>query len=177
MTLGDAAKSEDQRMTVAEIRTLFDFNHWANARTLDACEALSAEEFVRPNGSSFPSIRDTLAHVHGAEWVWLERWQGRSPKLPGARDGDDLAAIRDRWAETGRALLEFAHSRTQADLDAIHEIRTFDGALFSHALSQMMQHVVNHGSYHRGQVAAFLRQCGHQAQGTDLIRFYREGRA
>ena len=161
-------------MTVDEIRTLFDFNHWANARTLDACAALSAEEFVRPNGSSFPSIRDTLAHVHGAEWVWLERWQGRSPKLPAARDGDNLATIRERWTTTARALLEFAQSRTQAELDAIREIRTFDGTPFRHALWQMMQHVVNHGSYHRGQVAVFLRQCGHQAMPTDLIRYYRE---
>jgi uncharacterized damage-inducible protein DinB len=164
-------------MTVDEIRALFDFNHWANARTLDACAALSTEGFVRPNGSSFPSVRDTLAHIHGAEWVWLERWQGRFPKMPAARESDDLETIRARWNETGTALADFAQSRSQADLDAIHEIRTFDGTPYRHPLWQMMQHVVNHGSYHRGQIAAFLRQAGHQAQATDLIRYYREAQS
>jgi uncharacterized damage-inducible protein DinB len=162
-------------MTVDEIRTLIEFNHWANARTLDACAGLPAEVFVRANGSSFPSIRDTLAHIRGAEWVWLERWQGRFPKMPAGRDEADLAAIRAAWEPTARALRAFAQSRTQAELDAEHEIRTFDGTPYRHALWQMMQHVVNHGSYHRGQVAAFLRQAGHQPQATDLIRFYREG--
>lgn len=161
-------------MTVDEIRTLFDFNHWANTRTLDSCAGVSSDVFTRANGSSFPSIRETLAHIHGAEWVWLERWQGRFPKMPAAREGGDLAAIRAAWAPTAQALLDFAHSRTQADLDASHEIRTFDGTPYRHALWQMMQHLVNHGSYHRGQVAAFLRQAGHQPQATDLIRFYRE---
>lgn len=163
-------------MTTDEVRTLFDFNHWANARTLDACEPLSTEQFLQANGSSFPSIRDTLAHIQAAEWVWLERWQGRFPALPGADGLADLAALRTRWDASSRALLEFVRTRTQAHLDTPHEIRTLDGTPYTHTLWQMMQHVVNHGSYHRGQVATFLRQAGHKAQPTDLIRYYRERR-
>jgi uncharacterized damage-inducible protein DinB len=154
---------------------LYDFNAWANARTVAPCAELSSEEFLRPNGSSFPSVRETLAHIYGAEWIWLERWQGRRPaNLPKPEDFADLAALRARWDVTARELLEFVHSRTAEQLQASNQIFAFDGTAYTHPLWQMMQHLVNHGSYHRGQVATFLRQLGHKPQPTDLIRFYRE---
>lgn len=162
-------------MTTDEIRALYDFNAWANARTVASCEALSLDELLKPNGSSFPSVRDTLAHIYGAEWIWLERWNSRKPAgLPKPDGFADLAALRAAWDPVARALLDFAHSRTQEQLDAPHEIRTLDGTPYTHPLWQMMQHLVNHGSYHRGQIATFLRQLGHKPQSTDLIRFYRE---
>jgi len=66
-------------MTPQEMRTLYDYNAWANRRAMEAASKLTAEQFVQPMGSSFGSVRDTLAHVYGAEWIWLERFQGRSP--------------------------------------------------------------------------------------------------
>lgn len=162
-------------MTVAEIRALFEYNAWANERTLDACAVLTPEQFTQPNGSSFPSVRDTLAHVLGAEWVWFERWHGRFPSFPRPEDiPSDLPGLRAQWEVNGRALVDFARTRTQDHLNTIHEIRTFDGTAYTHALWQMMQHLVNHGTYHRGQVATFLRQMGQKAAPTDLIRYYRE---
>ena len=56
-------------MTPQEMRTLYDYNAWANHRSLDAASALTTEQFVKPMGSSFGSVRDTLAHVYGAEWI------------------------------------------------------------------------------------------------------------
>jgi len=162
-------------MTVDQIRALYAFNAWANSRTMASCEPLSHDELLRANGSSFPSVRDTLAHIYGAEWIWLERWNARKPAgLPKAEDFPDFAALRAKWDVTARQLLDFANSRTQEQLTAPHEIRTLDGTAYTHPLWQMMQHVVNHGSYHRGQIATFLRQLGHTPQPTDLMRFYRE---
>jgi uncharacterized damage-inducible protein DinB len=65
-------------MTPEEIRTLFDYNTWANHRTLEAAAALPNEQFTKPMSSSFSSVRDTLAHICGAEWLWQERFQGSS---------------------------------------------------------------------------------------------------
>ncbi len=162
-------------MNADDIRALYDFNAWANARTIEPCAALSRDEFLRQNGSSFPSVRDTLAHIYGAEWIWLERWQGRRPGgLPKPEDFADLASLRGKWDATAKQLLEFAHSRTTDDLHAPMTTYTLDGTAYTQPLWQMMQHVVNHGSYHRGQIAAFLRQLGHKPQATDLIRYYRE---
>ncbi len=157
------------------MRLLYEYSAWANHRVLDACGALSAEEFTRDMRSSFPSVRDTLTHIYGAEWIWLERWHGRVPTaLPTPADFADLAALRARWALLGSELDAFVSALTQERLNAEVETRTLDGTRFAQPLWQMMQHLVNHGSYHRGQIATFLRQLGHQAAGTDLIRFYRE---
>ncbi len=162
-------------MTPEELRNLYHFNAWANQRTLNSCAGLAGEQFLKPLGSSFSSVRDTLAHILGAECIWLERWLGRSPGgLLKAEDFPDFARLRARWEDQGRKLLEFAHSRTQEHLDAPMQIRTLDGTIYTHPLWQMMQHLVNHGSYHRGQVATLLRQLGAPPVATDLIRFYRE---
>ncbi|MFB3778645.1 MAG: DinB family protein [Bryobacteraceae bacterium] len=59
---------------------LYDYNYWARDRQLEACGALTEEQFLRPLGSSFSLVRDTLAHLVGVEWLWLERWLGGSTR-------------------------------------------------------------------------------------------------
>src|SRR6266850_382612 len=105
-------------MTPQEMRALFDYNAWANRRSLEAASALTSEKFVQPMGSSFGSVRDTLAHIWGAEWIWLERFQGRSPSsLPDATQFPDMASLRERWDELEARLLGFVRGLAQADLD------------------------------------------------------------
>jgi uncharacterized damage-inducible protein DinB len=105
-------------MNPDELRTLFEYNSWANHRTLSAAEKLTAEQFTQPIRSSFSSVRDTLAHVCGAEWVWLERFQGRSPSaLPYAGEFQNAKALREHWHEQDARLLSFVRALTQADLD------------------------------------------------------------
>jgi len=67
-------------MELNDIHQLYDYNRWARRRILTVASTLASDEFIRPMGNSFSSIRDTLAHILGAEWIWLERWQGRSPR-------------------------------------------------------------------------------------------------
>jgi uncharacterized damage-inducible protein DinB len=64
-------------MDLNDVRRLYDYNTWANHRTLESCAALTDEQFTRNLGSSFPSVRDTLVHLFQVEWIWLERWHGR----------------------------------------------------------------------------------------------------
>jgi uncharacterized damage-inducible protein DinB len=162
-------------MTPQEIRALYDYNAWANHRTVDAASALTAEQFVQPMGSSFGSVRDTLAHLYGAEWIWLERFQGRSPSsLPDTTQFKDLASLRERWTELEGRLLAFVRGLTQTDLDRVFEYKTLKFGVYSNPLCESLQHVVNHGSYHRGQVTTLLRQLGAQPIATDLMHFYRE---
>ena len=159
----------------ATLRLLYEYNAWANRRTLDACAALTEEQFARDLDSSFRSVRDTLVHILGAKWVWLERWQGRSPAaLPAAAEFPTLANMRARWAEVEGKLLSFVNALSAEELARVHEYRTLKGGVYANALWQALQHVVNHGSHHRGQVATMLRQLGAQPRFTDLIYFYRE---
>jgi uncharacterized damage-inducible protein DinB len=162
-------------MNVEDFRLLYDFNCWANYRTLDSCATLSAEQFTRDLGSSFRSVRDTLAHIYGAEWLWLERWHGRSPNaLPTAAEFPNLEALRHRWDELERNLLDYLASLTPEDIQRVVHHNTTQGVPQSAPLWQMLQHLVNHGTYHRGQVATMLRQLGAKPLSTDLIFFYRE---
>lgn len=162
-------------MNVEDFHRLYDYNSWANHRTLDACASVSEEQFTRDLHSSFRSVRDTLTHIMLVEWLWLERWQGRSPeKYPPATEFPTLESVRRRWAEVERNLLEYVALLTQQDLDRIISHKTLAGVPQAAPLWQMLQHLVNHGTYHRGQVATMLRQLDAKAISTDLILFYRE---
>jgi uncharacterized damage-inducible protein DinB len=158
-----------------DFRLLYDFNAWANQRTLDACAALTPEQFTRDIASSFRSLRDTLAHIYGAQWIWLERWHGRAPvAFPAPADFPDLETVRRRFAEVDRNLVDYAASLNADDIQRVIEFKTMAGTPFAQPLWQMLQHVANHSTYHRGQVTTLLRQLGTKAASTDLIAFYRE---
>jgi uncharacterized damage-inducible protein DinB len=162
-------------MNIEDFRVLYDFNAWANRRTLDASAALTPEQFTRDLGSSFRSVRDTLAHIFGAEWVWLERWHDRTPNgLPAAADFPDLETVRRRLTEMDRNLIDYVASLTPQDVQRVIQFKTLSGGPNSQPLGQCLQHLANHGTYHRGQVVTMLRQLGAKPTGTDLIGFYRE---
>lgn len=161
-------------MTPDEVRELYDYNSWANRRVMDACAPLSAEQFTRNLGSSFPSVRDTLQHIMFAEWVWLERWQGRMPARIPSDDFADLSALRARWAPIESGFFDFVRALTPGELDRTLEYRNTKGVALSNRVREILRHVVNHGTYHRGQVATMLRQLGAAPTATDLIVFYRE---
>jgi len=162
-------------MTPEEMRTLYEYNAWANHRSLEAAAKLTNEQFTKAMGSSFGSVRDTLAHICGAEWVWLERFEGRSPSsLPDALEFADVASLRAHWAEQEARLLAFVAKLTQEDLNRDIEYNTLKFGVYKNPLWQSMQHVVNHGTYHRGQITTLLRQLGAQPILTDLMHYYRE---
>ena len=162
-------------MSPDEIRQLFDYNAWANQRSLDAAAALTTEDFVKPLGSSFSSVRDTLAHIWGAEWLWLERFQGVSPaSMPEVGQFNDLPSLQSRWLEDQQRLQKFVIALTQDDLNRVHEYRTLNFGQYKNPLWQSMQHLVNHGTYHRGQIVTMLRQLNAKPLSSDLIHFYRE---
>ena len=162
-------------MNLEDFRTLYDYNSWANHRTLDAAAALTPEQFTREMGSSFSSVRDTLAHIYGAEWIWLERWHGRTTGgLPSAADFPDIDAVRRKFAEIDRNLVDYVASLTQDDLQRVVTFKNLAGVPYSQPLAPCLQHLANHSTYHRGQVTTLLRQLGAKAVATDLIAFYRE---
>ena len=162
-------------MTQDELRSLFGFNAWANRRVLDAYAALTPEEFTKPAPSSFPTVRDTLHHIMGVEWLYLERLHDRYPTelLPGERF-DSVARFEARWEGIKKGLEDYVRSPDLGDPERIIEYRNMKGQHFRYPLRALLQHVVNHSTYHRGQVTTLLRQLGAKAVATDLIAFYRE---
>lgn len=154
------------------IRDLYRYNTWATARTLDAAGTLSPDAFVKDLGNSFPSVRDTIVHIIGAEWVWLQRWLGTSPaSLPAGWELPTIDAVKARWTEVERDQADYLRTLTDERLEAEHPYTNFKGEAYRLRLWQQLTHLVNHSSYHRGQVTTMLRQLGAEAVSTDLIRY------
>jgi uncharacterized damage-inducible protein DinB len=154
---------------------LYRYNRWANRKTLAAASSLDPENFTRALGNSFSSVRDTLVHILGAEWIWLERWNGRFPRsLLAAPEFSDVAAITQRWKQVEDGQTTFLHSRTPSDLNKNLSYVNQKGETWSYPLVQQMVHVVNHSTYHRGQVTTLLRQLGAQPATTDFLNYYDE---
>jgi len=163
-------------MTAAEIRFLYDYNRWANQRIASVCRPLDRGAFTRNLGNSFGSIRDTLAHMLWAEWIWLERWKGASPKIAvNFEDYPDLNAVEKRWSEVESDRQTFIDRLTDEALEKRIAYQNLSDQTWEYSLGQMMQHVANHSTYHRGQVVTMLRQLGANAVSTDLLHYVDEG--
>lgn len=159
-----------------DVSLLVDYNYWARDRMLAAVAHLSAEQYTRDLGNSFRSVRDTVAHLYLAEWVWYSRWMGQSPTafLP-LDQFPDVATVRAAWTEMEERIRGFVASLGEEGLDRVFQYTLMNGTPGSSVFWQMLQHVVNHGSYHRGQVTTMLRQLSAAPpKSMDLIAFYRE---
>jgi uncharacterized damage-inducible protein DinB len=163
-------------MQVSDIHLLYEFNYWAKSRLLDVVETLTAEQFTKDLGSSHGGIQGTLVHSMGAEEIWLKRWKGEHPtSMYTANDFPTVESLVSRWNLLEHQMMEFCHLlKTDDDIKKVVAYKDMKGNEHSQPLWQMMQHLVNHSTYHRGQVVTMLRQLGVKPVGTDLIAFYRK---
>ena len=159
--------------TPEDIVDLFTFGRWANDKICEAVSQLGDDDFRREVGGSFGSVRGTLLHMYGADWVWLERFEGRSPRaMPeDGRPVDTLADVRVKWDPIQEELRVYAQSMTSESLAGRLTYTSFAGEPFTRVLSDALVHLVNHGTYHRGQVVTLLRQLGKSAPSTDFLRY------
>jgi uncharacterized damage-inducible protein DinB len=155
-----------------DLLELFAFNRWANERTLDAVAALPADTYERPIGGSFPSLRATLEHMLGAEISWLARWHGEVVgRVTDFGDCRDVASLRARWDVTWSEQQRFLATLTEDDLARPLAFRFRNQVAGSQPLAEVLRHVVNHGTYHRGQVTTLVRQLGGSPASTDYITY------
>ncbi|MEW5974809.1 MAG: DinB family protein [Acidobacteriota bacterium] len=165
-------------MTFEYLQDLLNYHYWARDRLLLAAEKLTPEQLSRDLGNSFPSVFATLLHIYQAEWIWYRRWQGESPSAFPADDASTLATLREAWLELEMQVRRFLAEVGPEGLQRVYDYRLLKGQPGSSAFWQMAVHVVNHASYHRGQVTTMLRQLGATpAQTMDLIAFFREKNA
>ena len=154
------------------IRSLYRYSAWANARILEAAAGLDHDQFLAGVGASGESIRDTLVHTFGAQWLYLERWQGRSPRsMPAPPAFPDVAAVQTRWDEIERATTLFVAGLTDARIAAVVEYTNFQDERWAYPLWQQMLHQVNHATQHRSEAAVMLTQAGHSPGGLDYLHF------
>jgi len=162
-------------MTADEVRELLAYNAWANRKFFDALASLPEEQYHRDLQSSFGGIHGTLAHIVWAEQLWLHRLLGKpAPATPQGRDLATLADVRARWESVEAERGGFLAGLRDADLTATRSVQPTTGGAYVHSLRQIFRHVVDHSSYHRGQIVTLLRQLGVKPPASGLMFYYRE---
>ncbi len=127
-------------------------------------------------GSSHGGIHGTLVHTMGAEEVWLKRWKNELvTSICKTEEFPTFESLVNRWNMIEMEVLAFLHT-LESDADVLRscEYKDFKGNPYAQPIFQLMQHVVNHSSYHRGQVVTMLRQIGVKPVATDLVVYLRE---
>jgi uncharacterized damage-inducible protein DinB len=161
-------------MNLTDLRVLLDYHYWARDVILDAVAVLTPEQFTQPVDSSFKSVRDTVAHIYAADRVWYLRWLGESHGLVAYDGFPDVNSIRTAWVDLEGKVRAFVDALGEDGVSRVFEYKLLSGASGASPFSQMLTHVVNHASYHRGQVTTLLRQLGAAPpKSTDMITFYR----
>ena len=162
-------------MTLETIRELYEYDRWANRRLFDVVASLPSGEALREIGkqSSVPTLRAMLVHILGALTIWLTRWQGTSPTaMLSAGEFPDLSALRSRWDEQDKKILAFLAGLQDADLARVVHYKNTQGQAFQLPLWQLMQHVANHSTHHRSEIATMLTMLGVAPPPTDLVVYH-----
>jgi uncharacterized damage-inducible protein DinB len=171
-------------MTKDDIQLIYEYDRWANKRVLQAVCKLSPEQFTRDLGGGFRSVRDALVHIIASEWGWLTYWKEPDPSSALLTDFwnrcdalfypnsfSNFEAVRLKWAEVEKEQADFVNCVTDEALG-----KPFPFGITRLSLAHLMQHLVNHSSYHRGQIALMMGQLDAEPAVTDFHEFLAEGR-
>src|SRR5436190_1456737 len=136
-------------MTLEEAQTLLEFHYWARDRMLAAVDLLTADQYTKDLGNSFKSVRDTVAHIYFAEWAWYSRWIGSSPdKFPPYEEFPDVATIRSVWRDQEHTVRLFVGTLGEKNFERVFDYKLLSGKPSRSTFHHMLQHMVNHASYH-----------------------------
>jgi uncharacterized damage-inducible protein DinB len=155
-----------------DVLRFFAYDWWANRRLLAAASRLTPVEFTREMGASFGSVQGTLGHIMKGEARWLHFWvEGSTDWDTPPEDFPDAARLETAWSRLETQRHAFATALGDSQLEAPLTVRGQD-----FTLAELIHHIVNHSTYHRGQVVLLLRQLGHTPPSTDYRLFLSESR-
>jgi uncharacterized damage-inducible protein DinB len=155
------------------IRALYEYNEWANNHVLDAAARLTDEEFSRKQGASFESVEGNLAHIVGAQTIWLQRWTGGANPKPVLefQKMRGVPSIREAFADSHAELRSFVASLTDERLEQVLAYHDSAGNPYRRVLWQLMAHVINHGTHHRAETAMAMGLLGKPMRELDYSFF------
>jgi uncharacterized damage-inducible protein DinB len=161
-------------MTKSEALTLFRYDAWAFGRVLEVAMTLTEEQYTRNLGASFGSVRGTLVHIHAAQQIWLDRWLGTvAGPLLNEQDIPTRADLQARHEKLHGEFRQFVEELTDQRLNETITYKDSQGREYTQTLYRLFQHLINHGTYHRGQLTFLFRLLGAKPLNTDLVNFYR----
>lgn len=158
-------------MTTDDLQRLYRYNDWSNQRFFEAAESVPAADLTATRACSHGSLLGTLRHIVFAEWLWLRRWKGL-PREPWTFDQADLPRLRKHCLDVSASRQAFLKSVRNDDLEKRITYTNDASQKWTYTLGDMMQHLVNHSTYHRGQLASLLREIGVAPPPTDLLVYF-----
>ena len=156
-------------MTSTLPATHLRYSEWASRKLLEFVAGLPAETAAQPIGNSHGGILKTLQHIYYADRVWMSRMEGSPAQFADPDPGPSLDDLNRHWWPI---LSRFQEWTAEQDPQRRIAFRNLKGDAFEKPVYQIVLHVVNHGTYHRGQVSSMLRQMGHVPPATDMIYFF-----
>jgi uncharacterized damage-inducible protein DinB len=156
-----------------DLPTLYAYHRWADERVIDACRKLSPAQYaeVEPFEVGWPSIRSIVVHLAWATDLWSRRFLGEA-SIPMFAEADlptlDEAAAR-LFSAHDRINGEVLPSLTPERIAGVFTYRNIKGVEYSVPFWSVLRHVVNHGTYHRGQLASKFKRRGVDPPVTDLV--------
>lgn len=154
---------------------LAEYNIWANQTVSGWLEQISEEQWTMPLVSSFNSIQETVLHIISAENIWLGRFNHvENPEWLQATFKGTKEAHIIKWKSVSQDLKLFIATITDEELQTLLQFKRLNGQVYITPLYQLLAHVFNHSTYHRGQLVTLLRQTGFTGISTiDLLYFQR----
>lgn len=159
-----------------QLLKLAQYNLWANAKLLDWM-IKAGEDLADANcESSFPSLRKTVYHIYDAEYAWIFRLTNQELLYwPPSRDFNfTMMEFAEVLKSQSQKLIDFVSQLDEQQLGDFIQYPNVKGVLFSNTIADIINHVINHGTYHRGQLITMMRTLGYTDLGaTDYIAYCR----
>ena len=157
-------------MTSAEASLHLRYSAWASRKLVEAVRTVSDADLDKPVSISHNSLLGTLSHILWADWLWFTR-----VVEPMEKPGQTREALEKVWPELQDKWIAWADRASDDEVNRVVEyVSILDGQKARTPVWQIVLHIVNHATLHRGQAMGMLRQAGSAPPHTDLMNFYRE---
>jgi len=151
------------------------YNVWANSVFCNYFSTYPDQILEQDVDGSFRSIKRLLTHLWEAENIWYERLHGRSPSaMPGDTFSGGSEEVFDKLISQSTLLKKVVNGLSDTQLAEVVDYTTISGSHMSNSRSEILQHVFNHSTYHRGQLVVYSYALKLSSPpSTDFIRFLR----
>jgi len=153
---------------------LSEFNIWANGRVCSWLDKISDEQWEQPQVSSFNSIYETILHMVSAEKIWVQRMSKYpQPEMLSNTFKGSKSELLAMWKDSSLSFKEIIENMPEDQFQQNFKYKNTKGIEYTQPYYQLMAHVVNHSTYHRGQVVTMLRQAGFtDVNPTDISAYF-----